>query len=67
MVFSSISFLYYFLPAVLAVYFLVPWKWKNGVLLIASLFFYGWGEPKLLALMVFTIVLFFICGLAIAR
>lgn len=67
MVFSSISFLYYFLPAVLAVYFLVPWKWKNGVLLIASLFFYGWGEPKLLALMVFTIVLFYICGLAIAR
>ena len=67
MVFSSISFLYYFLPAVLAVYFLVPWKWKNGVLLIASLFFYGWGEPKLLALMVFTIGLFYICGLAIAR
>ena len=67
MVFSSISFLYYFLPAVLAVYFLVPWKWINGVLLIASLFFYGWGEPKLLALMVFTIVLFYICGLAIAR
>ena len=67
MVFSSISFLHYFLPAVLAVYFLVPWKWKNGVLLIASLFFYGWGEPKLLALMVFTIVLFYICGLAIAR
>ncbi len=67
MVFSTISFLYYFLPAVLAVYFLVPWKWKNGVLLIASLFFYGWGEPKLLALMVFTIVLFYICGLAIAR
>ncbi|MGM9549753.1 MAG: MBOAT family O-acyltransferase [Faecousia sp.] len=67
MVFSSIPFLYYFLPAVLAVYFLVPRKGKNAVLLIASLFFYGWGEPKLVFLMVFTIVLFYVCGLAIAR
>ena len=67
MLFSSIPFLYYFLPAVLTVYFLVPKQWKNGVLLIASLVFYGWGEPRLLALMVFTILLFFICGLAIGR
>ena len=67
MVFSSIPFLYYFLPAVLLVYFLVPKAAKNGVLLLSSLFFYGWGEPKLLALMVFTIVLFFVCGLAIER
>ena len=67
MVFSSIPFLYYFLPAVLLVYFLVPRKLKNAVLLLASLFFYGWGEPKLLALMVFTIVLFYGCGLAIGR
>ena len=67
MVFSSIPFLYYFLPAVLGIYFLVPKGWKNAVLLLSSLFFYGWGEPKLLALMVFTIVLFFLCGLAIGR
>ena len=67
MLFSSIPFLYYFLPAVLTVYFLVPRKLKNGVLLLASLIFYGWGEPKLLALMVFTIALFFFCGLAIER
>ena len=67
MVFSSIPFLYYFLPAVLLVYFLVPWKLKNAVLLLSSLFFYGWGEPKLLALMVFTIALFYGCGLAIEK
>lgn len=65
MLFSSISFLYYFLPGVLLVYFLMPWKGKNAVLLLASLIFYGWGEPKLLGLMVFTILLFYCCGLAI--
>ena len=67
MVFSSIPFLYYFLPAVLLVYFAVPWKLKNTVLLLSSLVFYGWGEPKLLGLMVFTIALFFGCGLAIEK
>ena len=67
MLFSSIPFLYYFLPIVLAVYFLSPWKLKNAVLLLSSLVFYGWGEPKLLILMVFTIVLFWFCGLAIGR
>ncbi len=67
MLFSSIPFLYYFLPAVLILYFLVPWKLKNTVLLLSSLIFYGWGEPKLLALMVFTIALFYFCGLAIDR
>ena len=67
MVFSSIPCLYYFLPAVMAVYFLVPRKLKNAVLLFFSLLFYGWGEPKLLWLMVGTIVLFYLCGLAIHR
>ena len=47
------------------VYFLAPRKAKNTVLLVSSLIFYGWGEPKLLFLMVFTIVLFYFCGLAI--
>ena len=65
MLFSSIPFLYWFLPAVIGVYFLVPRQLKNAVLLIASLIFYGWGEPKLLGLMVFTIALFYGCGLAI--
>jgi len=67
MLFSSIPFLYYFLPAVLLLYFLAPWKLKNTVLLLSSLLFYGWGEPKLLALMLFTIALFYLCGLAIGR
>ena len=67
MIFSSIPFLYYFLPAVLAVYFLTPRRGKNPVLLFASLFFYGWGEPKLLLLMIFTIAVFYLCGLAIGR
>ena len=67
MLFSSIPFLYYFLPAVLLVYFLVPRKGKNAVLLLSSLIFYGWGEPKLLLLMVATILVFYLCGLAIGR
>ncbi len=67
MLFSSIPFLYYFLPAVVALYFLVPRNLKNTVLLLFSLVFYGWGEPKLLFLMIFTIALFYFCGLAIGR
>jgi len=65
--FSSIPFLYYFLPVVLICYFLAPGKAKNAVLLLFSLVFYGWGEPKLVFLMVFTITLFYFCGLAIGR
>ena len=67
MVFSSIPFLYYFLPLAVLVYFLVPVRGKNAVLLVSSLIFYGWGEPKLLGLMVFTIILFYLCGLAIGK
>ena len=67
MLFSSIPFLYYFLPLVVLVYFLVPGRGKNVVLLVSSLIFYGWGEPKLLFLMMFTILLFYLCGLAIDR
>ena len=67
MLFSSIPFLYYFLPAVLITYFLVPKALKNTVLLLFSLVFYGWGEPKYLILMVASIALFYGCGLAIGR
>ena len=67
MLFSSIPFLFYFLPAVLIVYFLAPWRLKNAVLLLSSLFFYGWGEPKYLALMAVTIGAFYGCGLAIEK
>ena len=67
MLFSSIPFLYYFLPAVLICYFLVPEKAKNTVLLLFSLVFYGWGEPKLVFLMIFTIAVFYLCGLAMGK
>ena len=67
MLFSSIPFLYYFLPAVLLIYFLVPRVLKNTVLLLSSLVFYGWGEPKLLFLMLFTIAMFYGCGLAMGK
>ena len=67
MLFSSIPFLFYFLPAVLALYFLVPKSFKNAVLLLFSLVFYGWGEPKYVFLMIATIVLFFGCGIAIGK
>ena len=63
MVFSSIPFLFcYFLPAVLAVYFLVPRRAKNLVLLLFSLFFYGWGEPVYILLMVFSILMDYALG-----
>ena len=52
MLFSSITFLYLFLPLVLAVYLLAPRRAKNAVLLAASLLFYFWGEPKQLPLLV---------------
>ena len=67
MLFSSIPFLYYFLPAVLLLYFLAPKKLRNGVLLLSSLVFYGWGEPKYVLLMIATIAAFYICGLGIEK
>ena len=67
MLFSSIPFLFYFLPAVLLLYFAVPVKARNLVLLVFSLGFYGWGEPKYVFLMIASIVLFYGCGLAIGR
>lgn len=67
MLFSGLTFLYYFLPVVLILYFLVPEHLKNGVLLLASLFFYAWGEPKYVLLMLSSILLFYICGLGIGK
>ena len=65
MLFSSIPFLYYFLPAVLLLYFLAPKKLKNADLLAASLYFYGWGEPKFLMMMVLSIAVGYVLGLLI--
>ncbi len=67
MLFSSITFLYYFLPVVLVLYFAAPAKLKNLVLLLSSLFFYGWGEPKYVFLMAGMILAGFGFGLGIER
>ena len=65
MLFSSIPFLYYFLPSVLILYFIAPQKLKNTVLMISSLVFYGWGEPKYVVLMIASIVIGYISGILI--
>ncbi len=67
MLFSSIPFLYAFLPLTATLYFAAPKKLKNGVLLLFSLVFYGWGEPKYLLLMLFSITQGYIFGLLIER
>ena len=55
MVFSSMTFLFAFLPVVVLVYMLSPKQMKNAILLIASLFFYAWGEPRNILLMLLSI------------
>lgn len=67
MIFSSIPFLYYFLPVVLLVYGLTPRVGKNAVLLLFSLVFYGWEEPKYLAVMLVCTALGYGFGLALGR
>lgn len=67
MVFSSIPFLYYFLPCVLLLYFAAPRKLKNTVLLTTSLVFYAWGEPKFVPVMLFTILQGYLFGILIEK
>ena len=67
MVFSSLEFIFVFLASVLAVYYLVPPKARNIVLLLFSLVFYGWGEPVYVFLMIATITVDYICGYIIGR
>ena len=67
MVFSSLTFLYAYLPVVLLVYFLCPWKYRNFVLFAVSLFFYGWGEPVYVLVMVASILMNWLMGKVIAR
>lgn len=63
MIFSSIFFLCIFLPVTLILYYIVPWKLKNFVLLLCSLIFYAWGEPIYVLLMIFSIVFNYLAGL----
>ncbi|MBQ7040304.1 MAG: MBOAT family protein [Clostridia bacterium] len=67
MLFSSIPFLYYFLPVVLVLYLIVPKVLKNSVLLLSSLIFYGWGEPKYVFLMIATVLFGYVFGILIER
>ena len=67
MLFSSITFLYYFLPCVLFLYFIVPQRLKNTVLLISSLFFYAWGEPYYVLFMLGSICVGYFAGLGIEK
>lgn len=65
MVFSSIIFLFAFLPIVLTVYYVIKPQLRNIFLLIASLFFYYWGEPKFLIIMVASIIWNYICAIGL--
>ena len=67
MVFSSLTFLLWFLPCVLLVYFLAPKKAKNAILFASSLLFYAWGEPVYVGLMIFSTVLDYTCGRAVEK
>ncbi|MDR0849370.1 MAG: MBOAT family protein [Propionibacteriaceae bacterium] len=72
MLFSSVTFLYYFLPVTLAVYFLTPMpggktRWRNLVLLLASLVFYAWGEPVYCLLMMAEVLVAWVLSLLMDR
>src|SRR5258708_18559273 len=64
-VFSSVTFLFYFLPLFFALYYILPWR--NVVLLFASLLFYAWGEPRYVPLLLTYILINWAFGLLIAR
>ena len=67
MVFSSLLFLFRFLPIVFLIYYLVPAKLKNTVLFLASLFFYTWGEPKFFPVMLISIGVNYVAGLLMEK
>ena len=67
MLFSSITFLYYFLPLVLIIYLIVPNKLKNIVLLIFSLLFYFYGEPKYIIILLLSCFINYISGMLIEK
>ncbi len=67
MVFSSLLFLFLFLPAVLAMHHIAPWRFKNLILFIMSLIFYAWGEPVYIILMLFSTLTDYLFGLLLDR
>jgi alginate O-acetyltransferase complex protein AlgI len=67
MVFSSLTFLFFFLPVTLILYFIVPLRWRNPVLLAVSLLFYGWGEPVYILVMFASILIDYVHGLMVEK
>ena len=67
MLFSSLTFIFLFLPIVLVVYYISPKKLRNLVLFLSSLVFYSWGEPVYIVIMLFSIVFNYLSGLLIGR
>ena len=67
MVFSSLTFLFGYLPLTLALYFVTPLRRRNFVLLVASLFFYGWGEPVYVGIMFLSIFIDYTHGLLVEK
>ena len=67
MVFSSLTFLFAYLPLTLLVYFVAPLRWRNLVLLVVSLIFYGWGEPVYITIMVLSILIDYTHGMLVEK
>ena len=67
MVFSTLVFLFAYLPVVLGIYYLLPLRWRNVFLFFASLFFYGWGEPVYIVLMLVTITVNYFGGILVEK
>ncbi len=68
MLFSSLTFLFYFLPLTAVCYYILPFRlWRNLILLVASLLFYSWGEPKLIFLLVFEVLFDYVMTLLMDR
>ncbi|WP_297437753.1 MBOAT family protein [uncultured Clostridium sp.] len=67
MVFSSILFIFRFLPVAMLLYYIVPFKYKNFVILLLSLFFYSWGEPKYFGIMIASILVDYFVGRGIEK
>lgn len=68
MVFSSMVFIFVFLPAVILLYYVFPWRtWRNTLLCVSSLFFYAWGEPIYVLIMLFSVILNYCAGLLLQK
>ena len=67
MVFSSILFMFIYLPVVLFLYYISPVKWRNPILFVFNLIFYGWGEPVYILLMMVSITINYINGILIGK